>query len=85
MKIEAEIQTMPGEKTLLVVELRIEKDEVPVIHRGWWGIWLTFWLFKPRYWREMLWQWTWNSEERWRIRAIRLLGFEITWQRKTKA
>lgn len=84
MKIEAEIQTNPGEKTLLVTELRIEKDELPVIHRGWWGLWFSFWLYYPRYWREMGWKLTWDEEDRWRTRAVRLLGFEITWQRKTK-
>lgn len=84
MRIEAEIRTMPGEKTLLVTELRIEKDEPTNSLLSWWGLWLTFWLFKPRYWREMGWELTWNEEERWRTRAIRLLGFEITWQRKTR-
>lgn len=85
MIIEAEIRTMPGEKTLLLAELRIEKDEFTGSRKGWWGFWVSFWLYKPRYWREMAWGLTWNSEERWRTRAVRLLGFEITWQRKAKA
>lgn len=84
MKIEAEITTKPGEKTLLVIELRIERDESINPYLGWWGLWFTFWLFKPRHWREMGWKLTWNDEERWRTCAVRLLGFEITWQRKEK-
>jgi len=83
MRIEAEINTTPGVKTLLVVELRIEKTESISLRKGWWGLWFSFWVFYPRYWREMAWKLTWNAEERWRTRAVRLLGFEITWQRKT--
>jgi len=55
MRIGAEISTRPGAKTLLVAELKIEKAESVSQWHGWWGLWFTFWLYKPRYWREMLW------------------------------
>lgn len=80
MHIKAEITVNPSPKTVFLTELRIERWKHPA--PGWWSLWLSFWVFKPKWWRDMLWDFTWVKNNNWVQREIRLLGFEITWQRR---
>ncbi len=83
MRISTEILTNPGWKTLFLAEVRIERSEY-VTMKNWWGLWLSWWLHKPKYWREWLWEWEVVRDGGWFTWQVRLLGFEITWQRKRK-
>lgn len=80
MIVSLEIRTNPGPIALFVAEVRFEKSRV--IPPKWWGLWLSWWLYKPKYWREWLWAWEVVREGSWRTWQVRLLGFEINWQFK---
>jgi len=80
MQIVAELLTKPGPKTLFLAEFRVEREAnvTPV----WWGLWLSWWLYRPKFWRSMLWGWERTDTEGWSTWQVRLLGFEINWQRR---
>lgn len=80
MRITAELQTNPGRKILFLAELRIEKN-IQVTAK-WWGLWLGWWLYKPKHWREWLWEWRIVRDGGWFTVEVRLLGFTFDWQRK---
>lgn len=80
MVLTAEIEINPGIKTLFVAEVRMEKSRL--MSPKWWGLWLGWWLYKPKYWRDWLWTWDIFHEESWRTWQVRLLGFEFNWQLK---
>ncbi len=82
MRISAEILTNPGQKTLFLAEMRIEKAGRVSAYKPWWGLWLSWWLYKPKYWREWLWEYEVVRDGGWFTWRVRLLGFEINWQRK---
>ncbi len=82
MRITGEIEANPGWTTLFVAEIRFEKSET--INKGWWGFWISWWLYKPAYWRIWLWSWENFHDEDWHTWEARLLGFEINWQRRLK-
>ena len=83
MHLEGEITTNPGPITWFVAEIRLEKNKA-VSAIGWWGLWFSWWLYKPSHWRDMLWEWERVREGNWRNWMIRILGFEINWQRRCK-
>lgn len=85
MRITGEVMTNPGKITLFLAEIRIEKSAHAQSHRfPWWGLWFGWWLYKPSHWREWLWQWEKENEGGWHTWMVRLLGFEINWQRRSK-
>lgn len=82
MRITGEIEVNPGNTTLFLAEIRIEKSAS--VRASWWGLWLGWWLYKPAHWRTWLWDWEWDTHEGWHTCQIRLLGFEINWQRRLR-
>lgn len=80
MRITGEITLNPGRITLFLAEIRFEKSET--ISKSWWGLWFGWWLYKPSHWREWLWNWENIRDGKWHTWEIRLLGFEINWQRR---
>lgn len=80
MHFEGEITTNPGCTTWFLAEIRLEKSKS--VSAGWWGIWFSWWLYKPAYWRDMLWHREWSREGDWHTWVIRIFGFEINWQRR---
>lgn len=84
MLFEGEIFTNPGPNAKFFAEARIEKNERVWSFNGWWGLWLTFWLYPRRRWREWLWGYENSLEIGNRVFQVRLCGFEITWQTVAK-
>ena len=82
MHLECEITINPGQITWFVAEIRLEK--AAVVSTSWWGLWFGWWLYKPSHWRDMLWEWEWRPEGPWHTWMIRILGFEINWQRRIR-
>lgn len=80
MRITADLMTNPGPKTLFLAELRIEKEAN--ITPTWWGLWLTWWICKPKFWRDFFWEWEHTNLEGWHTWKVQFLGFEINWQRR---
>jgi len=84
MLIAAEISTNPGPNTLFVAELRIESCQIHNSRHAWWGLWLAWWLYKPREWRDWLYGWEYSNGEKWHTVLIRVCGFEINLQLRRK-
>jgi len=80
MLVAVEISTNPGPRALFVTELRIEKGAVINPRSMWWGLWLGWWLFPLREWREWLWAFEYTNEGRWRTLMGRVVGFELNLQ-----
>jgi hypothetical protein len=78
MIISLEIEVNPGESSLFVAEVKIEKNNM--VTQNWWGLWLSWWLLKD--WQHWLWAWEVVRENRWFTFQWRVLGFEINWQRR---
>ena len=84
MKFAFEVLTNPGDNAKFLAEMRIEKNEKVWGPDGWWGLWLTFWLYPGRRWREWLWGHTNEPEKDSHVWQVRLCGCEITWQTTAK-
>jgi hypothetical protein len=80
MIITAEIKVNPGENALFVAEVKVEKNSN--VTPNWWGLWLAWWLYPMRRWREWLWGWEVVCEGGWFTWHASLLGFEINWQKR---
>jgi len=78
--LSIEISTNPGPHALFVTELRIEKGAAVNPRSMWWGIWLGWWLFPLRDWREWLFEQEYINEGQWHTLMVRLLGFELNLQ-----
>lgn len=86
MLLSIEIATNPGPRALFVAELRIEKKASINLRHAWWGIWLGWWLFPVRDWREWLFAWEYTNDKRWHTLMCRVVGFELNlqlWRKKT--
>jgi hypothetical protein len=81
MNLEFVVGTSPGSKTWLITELRLEFGQIDT-GKTWAGLWLTYWVFKPKFWREWLWEFEKTNESRWRVFKVRFLGLEITLQHR---
>lgn len=80
MKFEFEVTPNPGTNAKFVTEVRFEKNAPVWGSEDWWGLWLTFWLYPRRLWREWLWGYENSVEDRCRVLKARLCGFEATRQ-----
>lgn len=78
MIVTAEIALNPGENSLFVAEVKVEKNDN--VTQNWWGLWLAWWLYPARLWRRQLWSWEVVREGGWFTWQASLLGFEINWQ-----
>lgn len=78
MIISAEIEVNPGVNALFVAEVKVEKNQN--MTPNWWGLWLAWWLYPARRWRDWLWGWEVVRDAGWFTWQMRLLGFEINWQ-----
>lgn len=84
MLISVEISTNPGPYALFVVEARIEKGMIRNPRHAWWGIWLGWWFFPFREWREWLWAWEYTDDKYWHTLLVRVAGFELNLQLRRK-
>jgi hypothetical protein len=85
MKLSTEIEVNPGPAALFVAEFVLEKwGEQGNVSKGYWGLHLAWWLLKD--WRKFLWcrEWSPGKESGWSLYTTRLLGFEITWERRRR-
>lgn len=80
MKFTFEIEPYPGEAALFVAGVTLEYKQPS--KKGYWGLHITWWLLKN--WRDWLWsrQWDAGYEDGWSLYATRLLGFEVSWERR---
>ncbi len=76
-----EVATNPGPRAWFVTEVRVESTAPYQPRHPWWGLWLGWWLYPLRDWREWLWTWEHSREGRWHIFLVRVAGFEFNWQR----
>lgn len=82
MRLTTEIATNPGPKAWFVAEVVLEKSAVP--RPGYWGVHLGWWAMRP--FRDWLWEkeWDMGTDCKWSICSIRLLGFEVMWERRAR-
>lgn len=80
MVFEFELATCPGPRTLFLVEMRLERHQRNAYDA--WMLWLTWWMFRPKYWRDWLWDYESSDDGTWRVWKVRFLGFEFCWQRR---
>lgn len=79
MLIELRLETTPGEKTLFLTEAIFQYGEI-LSHSPYKSLWLTWWIYRPKFWKEMLWNFKNQTEDGWRVFTVELLGFELTYQ-----
>ena len=79
MNFEFRARTNPGDVALFVAEVRMEIGRLYGTRR-WAGLWLTYWVYRPKFWRDWLWHLEGDNEGSWRTFQVRLLGFEVTLQ-----
>ena len=78
MKLRFEVETNPGENAWFVAEVKLANREFIYSEKRWWGIGGSFWIFKPKLWKE----WLCHTDialndEGWSTFNIRLCGFEM--------
>ncbi len=83
MIISVEILRNPGPNALFVAEVKLEKSAAITSNvSNWWGLWFGWWLFPARLWKHWLYGWERTNDGGWFTWQVRLLGFEINWQRR---
>ena len=80
MKLTIDIETNPGPAAWFAAEVTLASGSE--VRRGYWALHLAWWLLKD--WRTWLWHRDWDDEGGWVLYTTRLLGFEITWERRRR-